>query len=290
MTLNQIRYFCTAARFHSISKAARALYVTQPTISIAVRDLEKEFQVTLFTHANNHISLTEEGEIFYNKVTQILSYCDGLYEEYDRNRAALSRVRIGIPPMLSTIYFPELLDAFHESHPDVWLELQEYGSVRACELVKDDRLDIALVNMEIPDIDKFHSIQMSLEPSCFSVCANHPLAGKKEIALEELDHEPLILFNEDSVHNQILQSRFAMLQIRPRIVMRSSQIMTIMKFLRQGKCGCFFYKGMLAQMPEVIGIPLTPAIETRVGIVWRRGRYINSGMQAFLDYCRQYED
>lgn len=289
MTLNQLRYFCTAARFHSISKAANALFVTQPTISIAVRDLEKEFQVTLFTHANNHITLTEEGEIFYNKVSQILNYCDSLQAEYDSNKAALSRVRIGIPPMLSTIYFPELLDAFHEKHPDIWLELQEFGSVRACELVKDDVLDIALVNMEIPDIDKFHSFQIGSEPSFFSVCENHPMAGEEELTLEQLHDKPLILFNQDSVHNQILQSRFAMLQVKPRIIMRSSQITTIMKFLRQGKCGCFFYKSMLSQLSGVVGIPLTPVIETRVGLVWRRGRYINSGMQAFLDFCRNFE-
>ena len=64
MTLAQLRYFCTAAQYHSITKAAEALFVTQPTISIAVRDLEKEFSLTLFFHANNHLVLTAEGEEF----------------------------------------------------------------------------------------------------------------------------------------------------------------------------------------------------------------------------------
>ena len=68
MTLAQLRYFCTAARYHSITQASKALFVTQPTISIAIRDLEKEFSITLFNHSGNKISLTEEGEIFYKVI------------------------------------------------------------------------------------------------------------------------------------------------------------------------------------------------------------------------------
>ena len=113
MTLAQLRYFCTAAQYHSITKAAEALFVTQPTISIAVRDLEKEFSLTLFSHANNHLVLTAEGEEFYRKAYAILASCDDLQAEYVSLERHRIQVRIGIPPMLSTVFFPELLDAFH---------------------------------------------------------------------------------------------------------------------------------------------------------------------------------
>ena len=69
--------------------------------------------------------------------------------------------------------------------------------------------------------------------------------------------------------------------------MRSSQIPTILKFMRQGRCGCFLYKDMIPLFPEIIGIPLKPEIRTKAGLVWRRGRYLNSGMQKFLDFCRE---
>ena len=67
-------------------------------------------------------------------------------------------LRIGIPPMLSTVFFPELLTAFRREHPEIAVVLEEYGSVRACNLVQDDTLDLALVNMEQYNIDKFHNI------------------------------------------------------------------------------------------------------------------------------------
>jgi len=287
MTLAQLRYFCTAARYHSITKAAQALFVTQPTLSIAIRELEKEFSVTLFTHANNHLTLTEEGEAFYRRASDILSSCEDLHAEYARNASARRSVRIGIPPMLSTVFFPELLDAFHEEYPDIWLELLEYGSVRCCDLVQDEVIDLGLVNMELPHIDKFNTLVLLTELLRFGVCRNHRLAGAESISLKELDGEPLLLYNQDSVQNRILQAQFDALRITPRIVMRSSQIPTVLKFLRQGRCGAFFYEDMLPLMPEVTGIPLVPEIEARVGLVWKRGRYISTGTQSLLDFCRK---
>lgn len=68
MTLNQLRYFCTASRCHSITKAAEELYVTQPTISMAIRDLEIEFGISLFSRKGNQLSLTQEGESFTKKL------------------------------------------------------------------------------------------------------------------------------------------------------------------------------------------------------------------------------
>lgn len=288
MTLAQLRYFCAAARYGSITQAARALYVTQPTISIAVRDLEKEFSLTLFHHAGSRLTLTEEGGSFYRKAFEILNTCEELKGEYAGKGSVRSLVRLGIPPLLSTIFFPEMLDSFHVDHPDTWLELSEYGSVRACELVQNEILDIALVNMELPGIEKFHSLQLREDPLVFCVSPAHPLAGEPAIHLEMLDRQDIILLSRDSVHNQLLTMRFGATGITPRVIMHSSQITTILRFIQKGTCGCFFYKSMGPHVPHFICIPLEPAINTRIGLVWKRGRYISRGMDQFLEFCRGY--
>ena len=112
MTLNQLRYFCTASRCHSITKAAEELYVTQPTVSVAIRDLEIEFGISLFYRKGNRLILTEEGEELYNKATYILQYCTELQADYSSMARVKPPLRIGIPPMLSTVFFPELLIDF----------------------------------------------------------------------------------------------------------------------------------------------------------------------------------
>ena len=134
MTLNQLRYFCTASRCHSITKAAEELYVTQPTVSVAIRDLEIEFGISLFYRKGNRLILTEEGEELYNKATYILQYCTELQADYSSMARVKPPLRIGIPPMLSTVFFPELLIAFHDQYPEIAVVLEEYGSVRAAEI------------------------------------------------------------------------------------------------------------------------------------------------------------
>lgn len=104
MTLNQLRYFCTASRCHSITKAAEELYVTQPTVSVAIRDLEIEFGISLFYRKGNRLILTEEGEELYNKATYILQYCTELQADYSSMARVKPPLRIGIPPMLSTVF------------------------------------------------------------------------------------------------------------------------------------------------------------------------------------------
>lgn len=288
MTLNQLLYFCTAARFHSITKAADNLMVTQPAVSIAIKELEKELCNNLFHHTGSKLSLTEEGESFYRKAAQILSDCEELKMEYIGKTTVRSHVRLGIPPLLSTIFFPEMLDSFHVDHPEIWLELQEYGSIRACQLVQDEILDIGLANLELPDIDKFETMVLMEDPLVFCVNKKHPLAGTGMLNLKDLHQQPVILLNRDSVHNQILTSRFSALGISPKIIMHSSQIVTIMNFLRQGSCGCFFYKKMLPMFPEIIGIPLSTDIMTHIGLVWKKGKYQNKGMRDFLSFCKGY--
>ena len=288
MTLNQLRYFCTAARCHSITQAAKALFVTQPTISIAIRDLEKEFAISLFTYTKNRLELTKEGEEFYRKASYILQYAEDMQSQFSDETRFRPTVRLGIPPMLGSVFFPELMDRFHEEYPEIYLELSEYGSVRACNLVQDEQLDVGLVNMEMYDIDKFSYQVLADEKLMFCLSKDHALAGEKEITMQQLDGQPLILFNHDSVQNRLLTQQFHSLGISPRIIMHCSQIMTTLKFVRQGKCGCFFFSSMLPMLPELIGIPVVPSIDMRIGLVWKKGKYISSHTESFIRFCKKY--
>ena len=290
MTLNQLRYFCTASRCHSITKAAEELYVTQPTVSVAIRDLEIEFGISLFYRKGNQLILTQEGEALYEKATYILQYCNELQADYSSMARVKPPLRIGIPPMLSTVFFPELLIAFRQEHPEIAVILEEYGSVRACNLVQDDTLDLALVNMEQYNIDKFHNAVLANDQVVFCVSNDHRLANKEVVTTKEMVKEPLIFFNADSVQNQLLKTRFEMGGYTPNIVMRSSQIYTTLQFVKTGKYACFLYSSMTDKFASsgITGIPLSPTIHIKIGMVWKKGKYISGDMQKFLNFTRMY--
>ena len=118
--------------------------MTQPAISLAIRELEAEFGITLFTRFNNRLTLTEDGALFYKKADYILQYCKDMQFELNGSRIQQNPIHVGIPPVLSSFFFPGLIDAYRSKYPDALVSLEEYGSVRACDLVQEDKLDLAL--------------------------------------------------------------------------------------------------------------------------------------------------
>ena len=148
MKLTQLEYFCVAARYHNITRASKELFVTQPSVSNAIKALEEEFGVNLFYRNNNKLTLTPEGEKFYQNAEELLAHADAVRSELHELRKQITPVRIGIPPMLGTIYLPDMYLSLKEEFPDVDFRLYEYGSIKACELVLEGKLDLAIVNAE----------------------------------------------------------------------------------------------------------------------------------------------
>ena len=288
MKLTQLEYFCVAARYHNITKAAKELFVTQPSISNAIKALEEEFGVNLFFRNNNKLTLTPEGELFYRSAEELLAHADSVESEFHEIRKKVTPIRIGIPPMLGTIYLPELYLSLKENFPEVDFRLFEYGSIKACDLVLEEKLDIAIVNAEQPSIDKCNSRIIDTEDLLFCVSPDHPLAEQKALLLTMLADEPLILFNTDSVQVMTLIRQFKAVGINPRIILNTSQITTLINMVKSGHMGTFLYRSIVEAHPDIIGIPVMPSIEQRIGVIWKKGKYQNATTEKVIKYIENF--
>lgn len=288
MKLTQLEYFCVAARYHNITKAARELFVTQPSISNAIKALEEEFGVNLFFRNNNKLTLTPEGEIFYKSAEELLAHADSVESKFHELRKKVTPIRIGIPPMLGTIYLPELYLSLNESFPNVDLRLFEFGSIKACNLVLEEKLDIAIVNAEQPSIDKCNSRIIDTEDLLFCVAPDHPLAGQKTLLLTMLADEPLILFNTDSVQVMTLTRQFKAVGVNPHIILNTSQITTLINMVKSGHMGTFLYRSIVEKYPDIVGIPVMPSIEQRIGVIWKKGKYQNTTTEKVIKFIENF--
>lgn len=288
MTLQQLEYFCAVCRYHSITRAAEELFVSQPTISVALRNLEKEFNLRLFNHGKNQISLTADGEAFYQKAEILLGQTQDFYTEFsgmhDRKRA----LRIGIPPILSTVFFPQMRLQFRQKYPNIAVELLEYGSMRACNLVESEELDAAIVNLDFYNVDRFNYRVFTQDHFVFCVSQSNPLAGEQQVTLEQLREEPIVLFSADSVQNRTMLSRYRSHGINPHIVMRSSQLYTILKYVHAGLAGAFLYSCIPVEDPSLVRIPVEPAITSEIGAIWKKGIYMDDDLSKFVKFIQSY--
>ena len=288
MKLTQLEYFCVAARYHNITKAAKELFVTQPSISNAIKSLEEEFGVNLFFRNNNKLTLTPEGEIFYKSAEELLSHADSVESKFHELRKKVTPIRIGIPPMLGTIYLPELYLSLKENFPNVDFRLFEFGSIKACNLVLEEKLDIAIVNAEQPSIDKCNSRIIDTEDLLFCVAPDHPLAGQKTLLLTMIADEPLILFNTDSVQVMTLTRQFKAVGVNPHIILNTSQITTLINMVKSGHMGTFLYRSIVEKHPDIVGIPVMPSIEQRIGVIWKKGKYQNATTEKVIKFIENF--
>lgn len=284
MTLNQLEYFCAVCRYHSITRAAAALYVSQPTISMAIKELETEFGLELFVHAKNHIYLTEEGERFYARAENLIHASQSIYSDFSRKKWADKPLRIGIPPLISAVFFPALCRQFTRA-TGINVQLLEYASVRACELTARGELDLALVNLDFHGMEQFAQVVLMEDETVYCVAKTHSLAQKPQVSLEELLEEDHIFYNRDSVHNQTLMSLFQSMGEIPRVVLYSSQLSTMMSFLRQGDCGAFLY-GSIEVGEDFLKLPFVPKVTTKFGLIWNRDNTRKKG-KAFVEFAQK---
>ncbi len=286
MTIVQVSYFVAVCRTKSICKASEVCFVTQPAISLAIKSLEKEFGVILFYRRGNRLTLTREGEKFYGRATKLLDLSGEIENEMRDARMARHPLKVGIAPLLSISHVPPLFREMKRLYPEISLELFEYGSERAHELVGCDELDFALVNMEFSDLDKFGSLLFAKDRLLLYVSRKNPLAEKGHVTFEDLRECPLALFNADSVQNKLVRSRFAAMGIHPSIVMHASQLLTIKKFLDEDMAGAFLFESLRGEMKEYAQISLEPEMEIHVGFIWKKGRYFSSDMKKLLSYLK----
>ena len=287
MKLNQLEYYCAVCRYHSITRAAEELYVTQPTISVAIRELEKELRLRLFRHEKNRIYLTKEGEAFYQRADALLKEARAIVSEFSSMEEKEMPIRIGIPPLVSTVFFPRLTEEFQEK-TGISVQLFEYGSVKACNLVQDEKLDCALVNMDFYNIDRFNTHVLMEDRYVYCVGRNHRYAGEKEVTFEMLKDEKLILFNTDSVQNETVTARYRAMGMAPNVIAYTSQLYTILNFLRSGSCGALLYSVLPANPRDFVQIPITPEITSQFGIIWKKGIFMPEHTNRFIEYVKKH--
>ncbi|MFV0414692.1 MAG: LysR family transcriptional regulator, partial [Oscillospiraceae bacterium] len=156
MKLLQLEYFCAACRFGNITKASQALHISQPAITSAIKELENEFGVTLISRKSRGFTLSYEGELLLRRAESLLEQADTLrrtMQEAGKNRKLL---RLGVPPMVGTCFFPEIYKSFHISHPEIHFTTQEDGSENLLEALNAGLLDILILPLNALPNQEYH--------------------------------------------------------------------------------------------------------------------------------------
>lgn len=286
MDVRQLTYFTEVAKQQSFTKAARKLHVTQPTISKMVRQLESELSTTLLDRSSKHVQLTDAGEVVFERAIQIIQMVDEVHLALeDMEHLKTGHLTLGMPPLIGILFFPQMMKGFQQRFPEISFQLDEIGANIVKERVLSGDLDGGFVML--PAHDEDYDIIPFVKKDVFVVMhKDHPLARRKNIAMRELEHEPLLLFSEDfTLHDRIIQE-CEDFGFEPTIAFESSQWEFISQMIEHN-LGIALFPEPFAKKTnhDVVNvIPLEKPILWEIAFILKKDRYRSRAMRAFIAY------
>jgi len=192
--LKPLRAFCQAARLGSISRAADALFLSQPAVTLQLQALERDLQVRLLERSGRRLTLTREGAALYELARPLVEGLDGLDGEFRNKLKGLEASELHVAAGSSTILYllPAIVQAFKKTHPTVQLVLHNVTGKDGLALLRSDAVDLAVGSMLDVPTDLSYAPVYSFDPMLI-MAKDHPLAKKENLKLEDLSPHGLIL-------------------------------------------------------------------------------------------------
>lgn len=288
MDIKHLQYFIEVANYSSFSRAANQLFITQPTISKMIKNLETELGVALFDRSRKQLSLTDAGRIILEQAKLIDKAFKNLEMELD-NLTGLKKghIRIGLPPIFDAHHFLKIVGSFHEKYPGITFQLVEEGSKKIEENVEKNLLDVGVVVLPTRN-DIFDHFSFMEENLKLILPSSHPLAEREEVNLAELENESFILFNKDFVLNDRIIHSCNRAGFNPHIISESSQRSFIEEMVAS--------KFGVSLLPESICHHLNkhvrsisvvnPTISWNLGLIWGKNQYFSYAAKEWLKFTK----
>ena len=193
MTLTELRYIVAVARERHFGRAAEACFVSQPTLSVAIKKLEEELDVKIFERGSSEVSLTPLGAAIVRQAQSVIEQAAAIKEIAKRGQDPLTgALRLGIIYTIGPYLLPQLVRHAIERTPQMPLMLQENFTVKLLEQLRLGEIDCAILAEPFPDTN-LAIAPLYDEPFMAAVPASHPLAKRKAITTDEIKNETMLL-------------------------------------------------------------------------------------------------
>ncbi len=232
MDFKHLHYFITVVQEGTISAAARKLHISQPPLSIAIKQLEEELQTTLFHRGSRHIILTESGKILYQKASMILDLCNQTTQSIqDISKGIGGTLKLGIASSLQNMFLEIYMKKFHFLYPDMKFELTESDTYHLLEMLESHTIEAAIVRTPFPTAG-FERIHLSSEPM---TAVGHPEFFNNlpsgSLKLSALTDAPFIIYRR---WQSLLLHEFKKYGIKPDILCVNDDARTTIEWAVHG--------------------------------------------------------
>jgi len=288
MELRQLEYFLMVSKLNSFTRAAENLYVSQPTVTSAIRSLEEELGIQLFDRSQKVVALTNEGRVFLKHVEHVMHDVSTTISEMNELKN-LSRgtVKIALPPAIAGTTYCRIFALFKRDYPALDFIIMEPGSRTAKQMLLRDETELAVIVCgEGDDLLDINPLFEQKLVACIS--PGHRLANHAQATLAALQSESLLLLSDDCDINYSALRALGKNSVSPAIVHTSSHVHTLLDMAAAGLGVALLTQAAAETDKRVMWLPLNPPVNIKFGLARKKDKYLSNAAQAFMNFTKGY--
>lgn len=283
--LKQLRAFCHAVRTRSISKAADCVHLSQPSVSLQIKALEREMGTVLFERRGPRITLTPEGRVLYELASPLVEGIDNLPDAFAERCGSLDAGEIHIAAGESTILYllPGFVERFAAEHPGIEIRLHNVTGREGLERLRADSVDFAVGAMFDAPSDIVYR-PLFTYPTILITPLGHPLTVLGNVTLDDIAPYALILPPRHLSTWRIVDIVFQQHQVEYRVNIEAGGWEVIKRYVARGLGVSIVSSICMTEEDRLAAIPLDTYFPGRTyGVVQRRGKFLSPAARRFLD-------
>ncbi len=282
--LKQLRAFCHAARTGSVSAAADKIFLSQPTVSLQIQALEREFDTVLFERRGPKIRLTPEGQLLFEMAAPLVEGMDRLHDAFAVQCGRVDQGALNIAAGESTILYilPEPVRSFVQQYPGIELKLHNVTGRDGLAMLRADEADLAVGSLlEVPDDINYRPF-VTYRPTLITP-KDHPLAGRESVTLAEIAPFEMILPPRHLSTWRMVDLVFKQHNLAYRVTLEAGGWEVIKKYVELGLGISIVTDVCLTGGENLARVPLDQYFPKRsYGIVQRRGKFLSPQTKCFV--------
>lgn len=283
-----LHYFLTVARERNITNAAKALHITQPTLSRQMALLEEEIGAKLFVRDRRPLSLTDEGLLLRRRAEEILELLEKTESEVSsREEQVEGSISIGCGELASGRLLAQLIADFSRQHPRVVFDVYTANADQIKRRMDDGLTDIGLL-LEPVDMECYEYIRMPVKERWAAVMPSGvPIAKREYVTAKDLAGIPVIMPSRQKVHDEVA-SWFGSCYEKLQVTAVSNLSTNAALMVRSGLGYALVVEGALPflEQSEICMVPLYPELTATSVLAWKRGQPFPTATNRFLEHIK----
>lgn len=290
MTLRHLKIFVTVYQHKSITRAAEELYISQPAVSLAIKELEDTYELRFFERLNKKLYITHEGHNFYEYASRIVT----LYDEMDETfleKKNQNFIHLGFGIAVGKLIMPKIIHKFQSEHPDITIKVSVFNSQTIEDMIVSNQIDIGMLEGSVHEKHLIREV-VQINPIVVICNKKNPLTHKKSLCIEDLANENFLMREAYSDTRVAIDSIFKSHKIEIQPLWESVSSLALLNAVSENLGITFLPLNIVSALSDenitILDVKDFNPVRN-LNIIYHKDKYISPVLRQFIDFCKKTE-